>query len=250
MTTISLDRTLGELVAELPTRAGVLEALGLDFCCGGAQPLEVACREAGLDPATVARLLDRPPIAAAGGDTAEPDVRAMSLTELVDHIESTHHVFMKEALPRLAGLAAKVSAAHGPNHPEVRGMQEVLAALTGEIEMHLGKEEQMLFPAIRSLDETRGAAAFHCGHLSNPVRVMEFEHDQAGEALARLRELSGGYALPADACGTFQAYYAGLQELERDLHRHIHKENNVLFPRALELAGDPEDDALAGPCGP
>lgn len=239
MNSTKLDRTLGELVAELPARGAVLESLGLDFCCGGAQTLEVACRNAGLDATTVARLLANPPIVAAGTAGAEPDVRRMSLTELVDHIEQAHHVFMRTALPRLADQAAKVSSAHGESYPEVCSMQNVLAGLSAELEMHLAKEEQVLFPAIRSLEQTGGSASFHCGDLSAPIRVMFMEHDQAGEALARLRQLSSGYALPADACATFEAYYAGLQELERDLHRHIHKENNVLFPRVLERVRPP-----------
>jgi regulator of cell morphogenesis and NO signaling len=185
---------------------------------------------AGLDPATVARLLERAP-AASPGETPEPDLQRLSLTELADHIEQTHHVFMKRALPRLAQLAAKVSAAHGAGHPELLAMQDVLANLTAEIELHLDKEEKILFPAIRSLESTRGAAEFH-----SMIQVMEHEHDQAGAALERLRSLSQGYALPADACETYRAYFQELEALEHDLHRHIHKENSVLFPRTLELS--------------
>jgi regulator of cell morphogenesis and NO signaling len=231
MERLNLDRTLGDLVTENPARANVLEALDLDFCCGGDQPLAAACLAAGLDPATVARLLERMP-AASPGETPGPDLQRLSLTELADHIEQTHHVFMKRALPRLAQLAAKVSAAHGAGHPELPAMQDVLADLTAEIELHLDKEERILFPAIRALESTRGAAEFHCGM----IQVMELEHDQAGAALERLRSLSRGYALPADACETYRAYFQELQALERDLHRHIHKENSVLFPRTLELS--------------
>ncbi len=244
MNPLALDRTLGDLVAENPARAAVLEALGLDFCCGGGRALADACREAGLDPATVARMLARPPIAAAAA-AAEPDVRRLTLTDLVDHLEQTHHAYLREALPRLAALAAKVHDVHGAKHPQLVEMRDVLRGLIAEIEMHLGKEEEVLFPAIRMLERTRGAAEFHCGHLSNPIRVMEHEHEQAGAALARLRDLSSGYASPADACATFRAYYEELEQLERDLHRHIHKENNVLFPRALALAGG-ADAAQAG----
>jgi len=236
MDTVTIERTLGDLVADNPARADILESLGLDFCCGGSQRLDEACLAVGLDPATVARLLQRPPVIATTV-SAEPDLRALTLTALVDHIEATHHAFMKRALPRLAQFAAKVSEVHGDLHPYLREMKETLADLTAEIELHLGKEEAVLFPAIRTLEANEGAPAFHCGHLSNPIRVMEQEHDQAGAALARLRELSGGYALPEGACETFAAYYEALQALERDLHRHIHKENNVLFPRTLAAAG-------------
>lgn len=239
MADIDINRTLGDLVAENPDRAAVMEAWGLDFCCGGSRTLDQACREAGLDAATVARLLANAPASAkgAGGSrgSAEPDPRALSLTELVDHIEQTHHVYLREALPRLQAQAAKVREAHGDSRPEVREMGDVLAALIDELDLHMQKEEQILFPGVRTLEQTRGAVQFHCGSLANPIRVMEMEHDGAGEALARLRELSGGYQPPAGACETFRAWYRGLVELEHDLHRHIHKENNVLFPRVLAL---------------
>lgn len=243
MDTMTIERTLGDLVAENPARADILESLGLDFCCGGSQRLDEACLAAGLDPATVARLLQKPPaMVTTVGE--EPDVRTLSLTALVDHIEATHHAFMKRALPRLAQLATKVSEVHGEHHPHLREMKETLAELTAEIELHLGKEEAVLFPAIRTLEANQGAPEFHCGHLANPITVMEHEHDQAGAALARLRELSDGYTLPEGACETFAAYYEALQALERDLHRHIHKENNVLFPRTLAVAGKVDDEAV------
>ena len=235
-TNLDLDRTLGDLVAENPARADILESLGLDFCCGGASSLRAACVAAGLDAATVARLLAGLP-AAHGTRGPEPDVLTMTLTELVDHLVSTHHAYMRHALPRLAGLADKVTAAHGATHDHLQSMRDVLAGLTAEIERHLDKEEQVLFPAVRALEAAQGAASVPGDRLLNPIRVMRHEHDQAGDALAQLRSLSGGYLAPADGCQTLDAYYAGLQDLERDLHRHIHKENNVLFPRALALAG-------------
>ena len=236
---VDLNRTLGDLVAERPGRAEILESLNLDFCCGGGRSLLDACREAGLDAATVARLLANPPVGRSR-EQAEPDVQAMSLTDLADHIEATHHAFMRHVLPRLAQMATKVVSAHGERHAYLADMRGTLGGLTAEIEMHMDKEEQVLFPAIRALEQSQGAASFHCGHLSNPIRVMEHEHEQAGAALARLRASSGDYRVPDDACETFRAYYAALQDLERDLHRHIHKENNVLFPRALALAGGAE----------
>ncbi len=236
--TPDIHETLGGLVAGNPARAAVLESLGLDFCCGGARTLAAACAEAGLDAATVARLLAAPPVAGAAA-AAEPDLKAMPLTGLVDHIEATHHAWLRRELPSLQAQAAKVRAAHGPRHPELAEAAEVLAALAEELDAHLAKEEQILFPAIRAL-EGGGPGLPTCGGLQNPIRVMEMEHDEAGEALRRLRELTGGHQPPPDACATLRGWCAGLAALERDLHRHIHKENNVLFPRVLATIGEPE----------
>jgi len=236
MSTLDTNRTLGDLVTENPARAAVLEALGLDYCCGGGRPLHRACAEAGLDVATAARLLAAPPVTAAIAADAEPDPRALSLAALVDHIEATHHAWLKAELPRLRRLAAKVRSAHGGRHAELHEVTDILEGLAGELELHLGKEEGILFPAIRAMDAAAGAIDMHCGSIVNPIRVMEHEHDEAGHALSRLRELSGDYRVPDDGCGTWREFYAGLVALERDLHRHIHKENNVLFPRVLALA--------------
>lgn len=237
MDKVNSDRTLGDLVAENADRALLMESLGLDFCCGGGRTLAQACQAAGLDAPTVARLLANPPRRqdAGAAGAAEPDLRGMTLTALVNHIEQTHHVYLREQLPRLRRIAAKVREVHGAGHGELVEIEQVFNALAGELELHLGKEEQILFPAVRTLELTHGSVGFHCGSLANPIHVMEMEHDAAGEALARLRELSDGYAVPADACETYRAYYEGLAALERDLHRHIHKENNVLFPRAVAL---------------
>lgn len=229
-TTIDPTATVGQLVRENPARARVFEDLGVDYCCGGKKPLEDACREKGLDVNEVVGQLD----ADDRGETRLADAQAMSLTELVDHIQSTHHEYLRRELPRIARLLEKVVAAHGQRHPKIAQIPPIFAAFDEELRMHMMKEERILFPAIRELDRPDGARQFHCGSLSNPIRVMEAEHDSAGEAMAQFRSLSDDYSTPDDVCNTYRALMDALHDLELDMHQHVHKENNVLFPRVIE----------------
>ncbi len=227
----SAATTLGDLVAERPARARVFEALGLDYCCGGRRTLADAAAAAGLPVADVERQLAE----ADAADAAAParDWRTASPTELTAHIVETHHVFMKSEMPRVAGLLERVLAAHGERHPELRDLARIYAGFAREIEDHLAKEEQVLFPIIERL--TMGMTGFHCGSVQNPIRVMEHEHDSAGDALQRMRALTDGFTAPADGCASYVALMDGLRALEDDLHVHIHKENNILHPMAARL---------------
>ncbi len=225
--------TVGDLVAERPGRSRVFETFGIDYCCGGQRPLEEAVREKGLDVADVIARLQAD-IAEASAPTEDPS--AMSLTELCDHIEAKHHAYLRAALPRLEKLSEKVAKAHGAHVPWVLELRQVFLGLYDELDAHMMKEEQVLFPIIRQVEQGYTGAAGHCGGIQNPIRVMLMEHDNAGDALASMSELSGGYTPPAEACNTFRALLDGLRELELDLHTHIHKENNILFPRAMEAA--------------
>lgn len=228
--------SVGRFVVERPAAAAVLEKLGIDYCCGGGRPLSEACREAGISLAALLEQIAQEEAKARPAD--EPNWLERSLTELCDHIEQTHHVYLKEELPRLTELIGKVVAAHADRHPELRELQDVFAALRAELETHMMKEERILFPAIRQMEQAGGPLAFPFGSVGNPIRVMEHEHQSAADALNRLRTLTGGYRLPEDGCNAYAAMLQGLQRLEADLHRHIHKENNVLFPRAMQLEGD------------
>ncbi len=140
---------------------------------------------------------------------------------------------MREELPRLSSMLEKLVEEHGKKHSELLRCREAFSSLRRELEPHMAKEEQILFPMIRDLEASATLPDFHCGSLRNPIRVMEHEHDDAALALSRLRELTANYTPPDDACSTYHAAFAGLAELEADLHRHIHKENNILFPRAV-----------------
>lgn len=241
MTNLQLNQTVGDLVTEQPARARVFEQFGIDYCCGGKVLLKEACDNLGLNPASVLNAL-----ASADATPPEgPDCAAMGMAELVDHIVNTHHVYLKSELPRLAGLAEKVLSAHGDKDERIGELANTFHHLREELEMHMMKEEQVLFPAVKELDDASSLPVFHCGALGNPIAVMEMEHDNAGNALAELRRLSDDYAPPEWACNTYRALLDGLSTLEADLHQHIHKENNILFPRIL----DAESRLSAGTVG-
>jgi regulator of cell morphogenesis and NO signaling len=169
------------------------------------------------------------------GSGPEPAWASMSVADLVDHLEATHHEYLHAELPRLSALARKVATVHGERHPELAQVASVYEELRGDLEPHLRKEEQVLFPMIRSMAVARTVPQFHCGSVGNPITVMLAEHDAAGDLLAELRSLTAGYETPADGCASYRALFDGLAELERDTHLHVHKENNVLFPAVLEL---------------
>lgn len=229
MSTIDLQATIGQIVRQLPARTRVLEDLGIDYCCGGQKTLAAACQEKGLDPQAVALSLQQ-----VQRPAAEVDVAAMTMTQLVDHLEQTHHVYLKQELPRMVAMTAKVAGVHVGHEPRLPELAEVVQALAEELANHLEKEEQILFPSLRELEAT-GQMAHACfGTVRGPIQMMEYEHDSAGQALARIRELTGGYTMPAWGCNTYRAMLDGLAHLEADLHQHIHKENNILFPMAVE----------------
>jgi regulator of cell morphogenesis and NO signaling len=229
----TVETTVGELVAQRPSRSRVFERLGIDYCCGGKKPLSAACAARGLDADTVLTTL----LAAEEGSSAdEPNWTRTSLTELADNIEQSHHAYLKRELPRLGAMVRKVAAVHGRHHPWLDEIHHVYDHFAADMESHLMKEEQVLFPRIRSLESGKPAPDAGCGAgVDTPIRAMEHEHDDAAEQLARLRELSDEFTPPPDACNTFRAVLDGLRELEADTHRHIHKENSILFPRAQEL---------------
>lgn len=226
---ITADVRLGDLVTARPALARPLQGLGLDFCCGGASTLGEAAAKRGLDTdAVIAEL-------SAIGATSPAPWRDLAARDLVDHIESTHHRFLWDELPRVGQLVDKIVQVHGERHPELGSVQDTFNALRHELEPHMRKEELMLFPAIRALAGDEPPPAFPFGSVRNPISVMLSEHDQAGELLERLREQTAGYQPPSDGCATYQAAFSGLEEIEADTHLHVHKENNLLFPMVVEL---------------
>lgn len=233
---VSDAKTVGEIAAANPAAVRIFQKHGIDFCCGGKRPLAEVCREHGIDEDALRREIEQ---SAAPKQTESRDWGSAMLAELMNHIVATHHEFMKLEMPRLAEMAAKVRAVHGANHPEVIALEETFLGLREEIDHHLMKEEMVLFPLIERMEAARRAGAglppAHCGSVGNPIRVMEHEHDNAGQALARMRQVTGDYTLPSDACSTFRALYEGLKGVEADLHQHIHLENNILHPRAARL---------------
>lgn len=234
MTTNALQvtDTVGAIVAQRPALSRVFEQAGIDYCCGGKIPLAEACRKKGLDPQQVLAQLEAAAAVAVGGGV---DAGKMTLTQLADHIETTHHAYLKTELPRLEAMTTKVAKVHGEHDSRLPQVNEVFLALQQEMNSHMYKEEQILFPMIRQLEASAAVPAFHCGSVANPIRVMEMEHDQAGGALAKMRELTDGFTPPDWACNTYRAMLDALAHLEHDLHQHVHKENNILFPRAIAM---------------
>jgi regulator of cell morphogenesis and NO signaling len=231
---LSEDATVGGLVAAVPGRSRIFEQLGIDYCCGGKLPLADACRKKGFDPHTVVQM-----IAAFDSTSAAPpdetNPTTMTLTALAAHIEQTHHAYLRGEFPRLDTITEKVARVHGEHDPRLVQVRQAFVALAEEMLRHMAKEEHVLFPMIRDLETSQDLSALHCGSLSYPIRQMESEHNSAGGGIALMRELTDGFTPPAWACNTYRAMLDALAQLERDLHLHVHKENNVLFPRALEL---------------
>ncbi|MFT4176901.1 MAG: iron-sulfur cluster repair di-iron protein [Luteolibacter sp.] len=222
------DRSVGEIVAESPLLARVFQSFGIDFCCQGGRTVRQACEAKGIPVETVEEQLEagmKIPVLSGENPALLPPA------ELIGHIVTVHHDYLRAELPRLEAMAARVARVHGGHTSSLVEVYEIFLEMSEELNSHILKEEQVLFPAIQAL--VRGENSMP---LDGPIACMLHEHDDAGAALARLRELTNGFVPPPEACNTYRALFAGLQELEEDLHRHIHLENSVLFPAALALA--------------
>ncbi len=238
MTKFTAHSTLADIVTARPSLARTLEARGLDYCCGGSTTLEAACAARQLDAGAV--LAD---LTVAGAvDEVAPEWATMSAGELVDHIERTHHTYLWAEMPRLSSLAEKVVSVHAERHPELTEIAACYATIRADLEPHLAREEQVLFPMIRELSSAGAESASGRDPLQKQISMMLAEHDTVGVLLARLRDLTDGYQQPDDACASYDALFAGLAELEADTHLHVHKENNVLIPAVVDLARVHEGD--------
>ena len=229
-------KTVRDIALEQPSSIRVFEQYGIDYCCGGRKPLAEACATKNLEVDAVIATLE----AAAKGETRNAsDWTQASLETLANHIVATHHSYVKSELPRLAGLAQRVVTRHGDTQAELPVIKGKLAQLDEELTQHLAKEEVVLFPYVTKLErasKSGGAIPQGCfGTVANPIAMMTSEHDAAGSLIAEIRELSHQFTSPAGACPTYHAFYDGLRKFEQDLHQHIHLENNILFPRAIQL---------------
>ena len=233
---IDVTTSLGDLVTSHPQLARELERCGLDYCCGGHRTLAAACAadRPDLDAMTTIDEL-RAVLEATNGEP--PAWAAMDVAELTEHIETTHHRHLRSELPRLSELLAKVTGVHGHRHPELHAIQARFAELRAELEPHLATEEAAVFPAIRRLAGVQRDGAPKRSPLDMPISALLVEHYRAGQLLATLRRLTDGYRPPADGCASYRTCYAALAELEADIHLHVHKENNVLFPAVIALEG-------------
>ena len=232
MSTFQIHNTVGELVAQKPSLSRVFEQVGIDYCCGGKKTIQEVSQKKGIDPQALIATLEEFASSSTETDTIPPAL--MTLTELANHIEQTHHAYLKTELPRLDMMTNKVAAVHGEHNERLYDIRQTFLALAQEMSSHMMKEEQILFPMIRQMELGASTAASHCGSVANPIRQMEAEHDQAGDALEKIQNLTDNYVPPDWACNTYRAMLDALSYLQKDMHQHVHKENNVLFPRAIE----------------
>lgn len=232
---ITEERTVGQIVKDDYRTAQVFQRYKLDFCCGGNRTIEEACAKKGIDPQEVYNALSE--LDNAG--PKEDNYDQWSLDFLVDYIVNNHHEFTRNKLPEIGKYAKKVAGVHGDRHEELQKIYYEFTMLHTEIFNHLDKEERILFPYIKQLVEAEKKGvkpkAPEFGEAANPIAMMEDEHDEAGTSMAKIRRLSNNFTPPEDACTTYRILYQNLEGFEKDLHKHVHLENNILFPKALEL---------------
>ena len=238
--TLSADQVVRDIAIENPATVRVFESLGIDYCCGGKRPLREACERAKVPVERALELLAGTSTPASPEDAAR--WKDAKLADLAAYIVEQHHAFVRREAPRLEALTGKVAEKHGERNPELSSIRDLFAAIAQELFAHMMKEENLLFPYLSQMESAVLAGEPvpppFFGSVQNPIARMLAEHDDAGELLAQIRKLAGGFHPPDDACPSYRALYHGLEEFERDLHHHIHLENNILFPRAVNLERD------------
>lgn len=231
---ITKEKTVASIVTENIKAAHVFKKYGIDFCCGGGISIDKACEKSGVDYSVLEndlKIVDNVSKAFNYG--------AWELDFLVDHIVNIHHSYVEESIPILMQYADKVAKVHGHHYTEVVKINSLIIEVAQELTAHMRKEELILFPFVKQLVRAKKEGALppapHFGTVNNPIRMMEDEHEAAGDIFKIISKLTNDYTPPDEACNTFKALYAKLQEFELDLHQHIHLENNILFPKAIEL---------------
>jgi len=221
---------VGKIVAQNFRTAKIFTNYGIDFCCRGGISLEQACQNHQVDVEKIATDLIKA--------VQIPDdfqYNQMNASQLVEHIVSVHHKYVTENIPVLMAYLAKVSNVHGERHPELKEINTIFIEIANELREHLKKEEMILFPYIVQLDKEKSATGAFFGHIQNPIAMMEHEHETVGDLFAKIAQLTNHYVVPADACQTYRVSFSMLDAFEKDLHLHIHLENNLLFPIAKQL---------------
>ncbi len=235
-TTRENDETLGQIAAKDLRKAEIFKKYGLDFCCGGKKTVKQACAEKGLDVTKIEQELQQA--------NENPATRPLpygdwGLDFLADYIVNTHHSYVKKSLPDIRAYAAKVAQVHGVHHPELTAVLQLVEEVNRELTSHMLKEEKVLFPFIKDLvaagNNEKPIQAAHFGTVQNPINMMEMEHEMVGKNMEEIRTLTNNYTLPEDACASYSLLFRMLDEFENDLHIHIHLENNILFPKALDI---------------
>lgn len=230
------EETLGALAAKDLRKAEIFKKYGLDFCCGGKKTVKQACAEKGLDVTKIEKELQ---LADKNPTTRPLPYGDWSLDFLADYIVNTHHAYVRKSLPEIRSYALKVAKVHGDRHPELVTIHQLVEAINEELMDHMDKEEKVLFPFVKKIVAAKNGNstldASQVGAVKNPIAAMEAEHESAGKLLESIRTLSNDYTLPEDACASYSLVFRMLEEFEDDLFTHIHLENNILFPKTLEL---------------
>jgi regulator of cell morphogenesis and NO signaling len=230
------NNTLKSIVTDDYRAAAVFEKYSLDFCCGGGISIDQACSQRNVDAslvyAALAELVQRP-------NGSSPHFSEWPLDELIDYIVNVHHRYVREAIPVLSAHTQKVAKVHGERHPEVVTVAQHVDTVGRDMMAHMMKEEHVLFPYIKQLVKARRDGSTYQGSLfggvQNPIRMMEAEHKAAGDELSSVRSLTNSYVPPEDACMTYRVSFQELRQFEEDLHRHVHLENNILFPKSIVM---------------
>lgn len=229
---ISKDQMIGELVAKDYRAASVFKKEGIDFCCNGNRSIQDVCQQSYLDSDELIEKLQN--VMRAQG-TADIDFQSWDLDLLADYIEKKHHRYVETTIPELKAYLKKIADVHGDRHPELHEIEALFLASAGELVAHMKKEELILFPYVRKMVGNSEVKTPGFGTVTDPIAMMMKEHDNEGVRFRKISELSGNYTPPADGCNTYKVAFSLLQEFEDDLHKHIHLENNILFPKAIEM---------------
>jgi regulator of cell morphogenesis and NO signaling len=237
--TPTLEMTIRDIVANDFRTAAVFQRHGIDFCCKGGRSIEDACRNGRVTADEVLKEIEEATATPAHGGAR---FNSWDGSTLISYIVGNHHAFVRQAIPVLLTHTKKVAAVHGDRHPELPEVARLFSEVADEMTSHMGKEEQILFPYIAAMEEASrnggGKPSAPFSTVRNPIRVMEMEHESAGDAMARIRSLTSDYAIPEGACTTYRVCLQELEAFERDLHEHVHLENNILFPRAARLEAE------------
>lgn len=237
----TLEKTIGQIVADDYRSAAVFEKFGIDFCCNGNRGIEEACKQKNVNADELRKKLE---IALAETTADTTDYKSWPLDLLADYIEKKHHRYVEERIPVLKQYLNKINKVHGARHPELEQIHDLFVASGGELAMHMKKEELVLFPYIRKMVKAKqtgeSLAEPKFGTVKNPIQTMMREHDTEGDRFRQIEALTNNYTPPKDACNTYNVAFALLKEFQDDLHLHIHLENNILFPKAEEMEKEME----------
>lgn len=232
------EETLGEIAVKDLRKAEIFKKYGLDFCCGGKKTVKQACAEKGIDVTKIEKeLQDADKVSPAVSATARPlPYNEWPLDFLADYIVNTHHSYVRKSIPDLLAYSGKVARVHGDRHPELETIHKLVEEVCNEMTEHMVSEEEIVFPYVKQVASRSNGKSFgEFETIKTPIEMMEAEHDFVGRSMEEIRRLSNNYTLPADACASYGFLFNKLQEFEGDLFTHIHLENNILFPKSLEI---------------